>query len=147
MPFLWYFLFMNEMDPFLKQVSEHEFTHVGQLLVHLVNRAKVLDEEASSKLRLHKDTAGYEELVQQRAQLIADLPTTLTIFGDSGGEVPQEVQDFANAYASIAQEAIEEGSILGMCVLLTPMGSSANDPNVLETLAAKVLPLEHFPVN
>lgn len=120
--------------------SEPVYSNISELLLAVSLRSRELDDEAWRKLYEEQDAAGYRDVIFQRAQLIADLPSTIRSFKDKGGAVPSGVEYYVESVAGMAVEYAETGNTFGMSTLLIPMGSREEDPNDLERLAAQFGP-------
>ncbi len=114
---------------------------IYDLLAQVALEAADLDSRAHTKLHEEGDRAVYALIMKQRAQLVAELPTRLEEFRNEGGEIPEEVELFAQYYSDIAIDAIEKDRpfLIGT-VLDLAGGNLITNPNDLERLAAKFQP-------
>lgn len=118
---------------------EQDYPSISELLFAVAKEAKRLDDEAQRKLIHERDTGGYTDMTRQRAQLLVDLPTLLVDYQAGGGSVPAEAIDFAVAYSTLAQQALDTDNLFAMGVLLDPMGAKVSDPNDLERLIERLV--------
>jgi hypothetical protein len=123
-----------------EQKPEPTFANISDLLFFVAKRDKELEAEGRKKLHHQHDNKGWQELVRQRAQLLADLPETLAEYKAKGGDVPKEAEDFAGGYSVLAKEMLAEDNMFGMDSLLSAPGLMNDDPNDLERLAARLQP-------
>jgi len=126
-----------------ESTNQPRYTSIYDLLSQVAGEAADLEKDAWSKLHEKRDSAGYLLSLQKRARLISELPTTLEEFRLSGGIVPDEVESFAQSYAGIANEALEDNRTFTLSTVLNlSPGGLASDPNDIEKLAARFGPPE-----
>jgi hypothetical protein len=90
--------------------------------------------------RLRRDPIAMQGIAQQRATLIAELPLALTGPNIIGPDLPEEAMGRIRGLAADASKMIDQDNYFGMVSLLSPQGSSVNEPNELEKLVDSVYP-------
>lgn len=131
---------MSSKNP--EQHSVEPLPSLGHFIADISRQARELDVLADQALLIDKDVDRYEMAVRQRAQLVADIPALLDQHREQGGEVPQDINDIADSNSAWAHQQIQSGNMFGMSVLLTRKGAPADEPNLLEQLAAQLLAQE-----
>lgn len=105
---------------------------VVQILKEAAERFRALDDEAH--VLCCTGGTGYNEKLQEKAQILVDLPGRLTsALGGVNHETRKLILSNVSAFAAGAQRAIKEGNF-SLGVLLTLKGGKREDKNELEKL-------------
>jgi len=119
-----------------ENVENEPIQPVLQILKETAEKFRSLDQEADNALHSKSDTATYRKKLEERAQLLINLPNRLsTVLEGIDPEKKQRIVRDIEWFATSAQEALNSdkiGFMLG--VLLTHKGSEIGDNNDLEEL-------------
>lgn len=109
---------------------------VLQILKETAEKFHSLDQEADVALQSKRDTATYQQKLEERAQLLINLPNRLsTMLEGVGSEKKQRIVRDTEWFATSAQEALDtDKSGFALGVLLTHKSSKSGDKNDLEEL-------------
>ena len=107
---------------------------VVQILKETAEKFRSLDHEADMSLA-KKDTEGYKQKLQERAQLLVALPGQLeNALGNVDPQLKRKIEYEIQSFATEAQERLEGEGLFGLGALLTHMGDKIGDKNDLEKL-------------
>lgn len=97
-----------------------------------------LDLQAKKALSEKGDVTTYRQKLQERAQLIIELPSKIEESIERGNNFPESEIENLYEMASFAKKALKHKGTFSLGVLLEPQGSEEGDLNELEELIERV---------
>ena len=110
---------------------------VLQILEETAEKFRTLHQEAETALQSKKDAASYKQKIEERANLLINLPNRLSgPLENINLEIKQRILQDIKYFATSAQKAQRMETTFGLAALLTHKGDKISDKNDLEKLIA-----------